>query len=907
MPFVYAAEERHGRPRRLVQLVFPRLRGRDAKEHERWEWPELHVGVSSIQGFGLFPRQGGMLQWENLERPVVVPYLGKETEVESATQARVLRSVLCGNFDLCCRSELQTPDGYEWVQDGIYVTLISKAELEAMTEPLPLLPPNIETELIQVALKPDYDSRGVFSLDEGDEQVCYLQSDEVRKLLHLPPPVYSLLAAAHAKDEHTDRNLATHLVQFTRKADQHLLVNAHPLFRNSAFIMGNANEPPRGPPSLELVEMAVGLLSQDDPLLVRAGVKQSPHAVALFKQFAYEYPEVCEKSTFFCTKRESYVPTEELTVVYGSSYNRTYSTWGHAGVPLKYRVPGDVYPAGVWSPVEADDKDTSAWASWPLRSPGWFNVDQQPSNRPAFSRDEDGRIVLVPDLPIIVKARKQALDGGYHDQKIAKLDALFLDPTLPPEALQEMPFRVPLHYELVGGLRLDHKDFEWYDKEQTLGHINTVLLSYEAMCAAKASTRDGIRRGAGYDALTDRGAPAELEMSEFQLPQELCDISIAELRAEVKVQELSERRLSGHERERYIIHDEDPGKYLDWDCPWAVPLGSIVWCHMHGFPWWPAEVNPPSVLDHDTARLRDEGHVFVRFFGWNEKRSYIWILPGEVCTWEEGIEKGYEKLKCNKKAHDVKLQRAMKQGRLAHSTRQMPPPPLPPPPWWKTFATRICSDESLKLDEELQFQQQEYASFGSLMRSSRKGWENWLHCCHTWNSATEQAASQTSTVSAPMASAPVAKLTSAFKAKKGGTNNSVEANKGSKASGTKRQSQKLLLQRNELNDANKSYGSSRRTRQSKKPLVQPNEVNDANEANKPIGKIWNQINLHGEKTTLAPAVETASGVVPRKKRKRSGNSPRRDLRSSPRISPSGKSDRDLFNRSLQQNYKKICS
>lgn len=40
----------------------------------------------------------------------------------------------------------------------------------------------------------------------------------------------------------------------------HLLVSAHPIYRHSAFIMGNANEPPKGPPSLELVEMQVSIL-----------------------------------------------------------------------------------------------------------------------------------------------------------------------------------------------------------------------------------------------------------------------------------------------------------------------------------------------------------------------------------------------------------------------------------------------------------------------------------------------------------------------------------------------------------------------------------------------------------------------------------------------------------------------
>ena len=45
--------------------------------------------------------------------------------------------------------------------------------------------------------------------------------------------------------------------------------------------------------------------------------------------------------------------------MYGSSYKRTYSTWGHAGVPLKYHVPSDIFPEGTWE----------NWAAGPRASP----------------------------------------------------------------------------------------------------------------------------------------------------------------------------------------------------------------------------------------------------------------------------------------------------------------------------------------------------------------------------------------------------------------------------------------------------------------------------------------------------------------------------------------------------------
>ena len=69
-------------------------------------------------------------------------------------------------------------------------------------------------------------------------------------------------------------------------------MSAHPLFRNSAFIMGNANEPPRGPPSLELLEMHVALVTDQDPLMLRAGLKQDPQAVKEYEVFYQFHPEV---------------------------------------------------------------------------------------------------------------------------------------------------------------------------------------------------------------------------------------------------------------------------------------------------------------------------------------------------------------------------------------------------------------------------------------------------------------------------------------------------------------------------------------------------------------------------------------------------------------------------------------
>ena len=150
MPFVHAIDQRKGQ-RRLISLVFPVRTSPTAPETKRWYWPELRAGKSAIQGFGLFPRSSDALDWKAVSerRPVALPYLGKETEVESSVQARVLRTVMCGGFDVVERKELPCPDGHAWVQDGLYVTLISHKDRKKLSPP-PQIVDDPETKLLQV-------------------------------------------------------------------------------------------------------------------------------------------------------------------------------------------------------------------------------------------------------------------------------------------------------------------------------------------------------------------------------------------------------------------------------------------------------------------------------------------------------------------------------------------------------------------------------------------------------------------------------------------------------------------------------------------------------------------------------------------------------------------------------------
>ena len=109
MPVVHVVDQRKGQ-RRLLSLVFPVRTSVHAEEIDRWQWKEVRAGISPIVPshpmFGLFTQSGGDIDWADLKRPVALPYLGRETEVESSVQARVLRSVLCGAFDVVLRKDL---------------------------------------------------------------------------------------------------------------------------------------------------------------------------------------------------------------------------------------------------------------------------------------------------------------------------------------------------------------------------------------------------------------------------------------------------------------------------------------------------------------------------------------------------------------------------------------------------------------------------------------------------------------------------------------------------------------------------------------------------------------------------------------------------------------------------------
>ena len=684
MPTIYVISQRKNE-RKLLELVFPLRTSADAPAAMRWVWPELEAKKSFIQGFGLFPRNGGAIDWHKLATPLAMPYLGMETEVESSVQARVLRSVLCGSFDLLRREQLYTPEGHVWVQDGLYITCMSQSDLDELADKPPLVD-NPDEELLQVPVEPEM-SAAVSYIDQGDEQVVYLLKEETRSLLHLPHHIFNLLAA-HADDEHADRNMSTHVVQFTRAKHEHLLVSAHPIFRHSAFIMGNVNEPPKGAPSLELLELHLTVAADDDPLMRKNGFSQDGPSLAAFRVFEAEHPEVLLKSTFFVTRKQAFEERgrgelEELTVVYGSSYKRTYSTWGHAGTPLRYHLPNDKYEEGTWE----------RWARWPMRSPGWFNVDCQPTNRVAFKRV--GRsIELLPDLPAIVSARRLGLDGDERERRMAKIPSLEWNTHLHLSATETQPFSPPTSWRFAGGVAASFAGYKVSSKHE----FHSAGIAPKPTSARKApfafpsypsSALSEAERAAASPASPATATANEAKATPpltglvmpraYELPKELQNTNRDELRrlCEAEEMQMRARRKGGDmEIEEYELSE------LDWLTPYMRAPGGVLWCKMKGYPFWPAEVVESVVMDAEIAHKRKERAVFVRFFGWGNN-AYHWSDMNGIKDWDEGVRDGLLAVKHKKPALEKSYQKAYRQATAARHARPMQSLPPPPPPWWE--------------------------------------------------------------------------------------------------------------------------------------------------------------------------------------------------------------------------------
>ena len=477
--------------------------------------------------------------------------------------------------------------------------------------------------------------------------------------------------------------------------------------------MGNTNEPPRGPPSTELLELELKVAADDDPLMQRHDLKQSQESLAQFRRFAHEHPEIEERSAFFCTRKLNFDLSEEITVVYGNSYKRTYSTWGHAGVPLRYRVPADTYPEGAWT----------HWAEWPRRCPGWFNVDMQPINRPAFKRTQSLAPYrkrtqpiarLIGDLPAVVASRRLGLYGDDQERRLAQCTSIYWDPRIPQlDGAPRVPplsgageaeddedvasdagftpgFTPPtaVHWlgcGYAGSLCPKREDFD----PLALGMYAGPRLPPWALLAAQVaagapgdspSSKGGEGGGEeGDGGVADLSVTGMCRSTEFELPAELRSLNKEELYRLALAEESHPRRCEDPD------DDEDvPLTELEWSAPWRHPLGTIVWVRMRGFSWWPALVCQPYVNDRDIARQRLAGNLFVKFFGWTKEDFYFTNSPDEALSWEDGLALGLLEKRVVRKSHDRMLQTAKREAIAAIAARApLGKPPLPPPPWWQ--------------------------------------------------------------------------------------------------------------------------------------------------------------------------------------------------------------------------------
>ena len=209
------------------------------------EWDELVVRPSKIDkgGFGVFPRERkGAVRWSKLEQPVLLPYLGHETVVKDAHTQRMLLSVLRGEFQCLTVHELCSTSETEYVVDGLFA--VPRRSTAATWARAPLDP---STELLQVRFAA---SRG--DLEPGRSSACYLLSDDVRSALNLSGERAHLfdVLCAHARHEHVDRHLATHVAEVHRKEEGFVLINAHPGFADAVGLTGIVNEPCGGHDSI---------------------------------------------------------------------------------------------------------------------------------------------------------------------------------------------------------------------------------------------------------------------------------------------------------------------------------------------------------------------------------------------------------------------------------------------------------------------------------------------------------------------------------------------------------------------------------------------------------------------------------------------------------------------------------
>lgn len=238
MPVVLADNE----DREAVCIVFPKR----SADGMAWEWEEVEVVQSAIEGFGLAVKASDSLDWSHLPHAVCIPLIGRETELKDKQDSDIFAQVLKGNFTDCNFTDVPAPpDGQVWMTDGCFIFESSADDEEAAESRVPA---------------PDERVLRVSLLKEPSAPCVYLMMAGACELLHIPPAVLAVLRA-HQHQHHTDRHFASHVAGFRRAHQSHMLINAHPCFGDAASAAGCINEPthgtaschpPHAPPTLRM-------------------------------------------------------------------------------------------------------------------------------------------------------------------------------------------------------------------------------------------------------------------------------------------------------------------------------------------------------------------------------------------------------------------------------------------------------------------------------------------------------------------------------------------------------------------------------------------------------------------------------------------------------------------------------
>lgn len=389
-----------GSSQRVYALIIPDVNN---------DWGEVVVDKSPLAGWGVFPQNSALLDWSDVSTPVLLPYLGAETVVHDVHLQKCLLIVLHGDFELVtvqdvCRMNRSSGALY---RDGLCAVPLPNARGGEMRERL-----SPETQLLQVAHPGATNSfkGGVQSVDAGNHEVCYLIARDVQIALNLSNSrsksgdyLWRLLCA-HGKHHHSDRHLATHVSVLTRKEEGHVLINAHPAFKDKLSLTGMVNEPTFNErPTLKMRQAYCRLLFNDDPMMRESGLRQPAGAVAAWRE--HVLPPVgmspdsplSERMVLYESMRKKYDLGVELSVDYGKSYRRNYNSHTHRGQLPLYRIPPDQF-----------HPETLEQGRFP-EVPGWFNPALQPRERPAFRWGARGAIVVCDDVEEVVQRRKYAL------------------------------------------------------------------------------------------------------------------------------------------------------------------------------------------------------------------------------------------------------------------------------------------------------------------------------------------------------------------------------------------------------------------------------------------------------------------------------------------------------------------